>query len=220
MDTNNDAFEKHRELIEYLMLGHMSSFSVNTHLTSILGYSEVLFKEAAGPLNDNQKHFLSIINNNIRYLHKHLNIFITASLLIFKPQQLYLTKFSLSETIDGFVKRIASTTEFQIDKDIPANLEAIEGDAILIGYAFASIEGIVMQIHPDGKGNVKIIVRNEENLLKFTVSTNKDRIVDLGEENIELFVVQSVIELHGGIFEINYYDDRCDMTLSLPVKQD
>jgi signal transduction histidine kinase len=220
MDTNYDPFRKHRKLIKYLMLGHMSTFSVNTHLTSMLGYSEILLKGAVGPLNEDQKHFLSIINNNTHHLHKHLNTFITATRLIFNPQQIYISKFSPSESVDRFIERITKGTEFQIDKDISENLHEIEGDASLIDYAIDNIEGIVTQIHPDGKGNVKIIIREDEKLLKFIVSTNKDRIVDLGEENMELFVVQSVIELHGGSFEINYDDDRCDMTFTLPVKQE
>jgi signal transduction histidine kinase len=219
MDTNYDPFEKHRDLIEYLMLGHMSSFLVNAHLNSILGYSDILLKGITGPLNEDQKHFVSIINNNTRYLHKHINTFITASRLIFKPQQVYISKFSPSELVDRFMQRITKSVELQIDKDIPENLQEVEGDASLIDYAIDNIEGIVAQIHPDGKGSVKIIARESEKALKLTFSTNRDRTVNLGEENIELFVVKSVVELHGGSFEINYNDDdRCTLTFILPIQ--
>lgn len=221
MDTNYDPFEKHHNLIEYLMLGHISSFSVNTHLASMLGYSEILLKEAAGPLNEDQKHFLSIISHNTRYLHKLLNTFITASRLIFKPQQTHISKFNMSETVERFIKRVTKDTEFRVNTDIVENLEDIEGDASLIDYAMDNIEGIVTQVHPDGKGEVKIVVKETEKLLRITVSTNKDRVVDLGEENVELFIVQSVAELHGGSFEINYdNDDKCNMAFVLPIKQE
>src|SRR5215216_3556889 len=156
MNTNYDPFEKHRELIEYLMLGHMSSFSVNGHLASILGSSEVLLKEAAGALNEDQKHFLRIINNNTRTLHQHINTFITASLLIFKPQQLYLTSFHVAESVDRFIESITRNTQIQIRKDIPETLQEVEGDANLIDYAFSSMESIIKQIHPEGKGDVQI----------------------------------------------------------------
>lgn len=220
MGANYDPFEKHRELIEYLMLGHISSFSVNTHLSSMLGYSEILRKEAAGPLNEDQKHFLSIISHNTRYLHKLLNTFITASRLIFKPQQTYISKFSISEPVERFIKRITNNTEFRVNTDIAENLDDVEGDASLIDYAMDNIEGIITQVHPDGKGEVTIVVKETDKLLRITVSTNKDRMVDLGAENVELFVVQSVVELHGGNFEINYdNDDKCNMAFILPIKQ-
>lgn len=219
MDRNYDPFEKHRNLIEYLMLGHMSSFSVNTHLTSMLGYSEILLKGAVGPLNEDQKHFLSVINNNTRYLYKHINTFITASRLIFKPEQVYLSKVRLSESVDRFIKRITKGTEFQVHKDVPEKLQEVEGDASLIDYAIDNIEGILAQIHPEGKGELNITVHENESLLKFTVSTNQESVVDIGEDNIELFIVQSVVDLHGGSFEINYDNDRCNLTFTLPIKK-
>ena len=219
MDTNYDPFEKHRNLIEYLMLGHISSFSVNTHMNSMIAYSEIMLKEVTGPLNEDQKQFLSVINNNARYLYKHINTFITASRLIFKPEQVYLSKFRLSEPIDRFIKRITKSTEFKVDKVVPENLQEVEGDASLMDYAFDNIEGIVAQIHPEGKGDVKVTVNENESLLKFTVSTNQERVVDIGEDNIELFIVQFVVDLHGGSFEINYDNDRCNLTFTLPIKK-
>lgn len=220
MNTKSDPFEKHRNLIEYLMLGHMSSFSVNSLLVSMLGYSEVLLKEAVGPLSDDQKHFLSIINNNTHRLHKYLNTFITASRLIFKPQQLYISKFSISDSVTRFIERIQKDTEFQINKVIPEDLQGVEGDASLIDYAIDNIDGIVTQIHPDGKGNINIIIREDENLLKITVSTNKDRVVLFEEENVELFIIQSVAELHNGSFKINYDENMCNIAFTIPMKQE
>ena len=128
----------------------------------MLGYSEILLKEVAGPLNDDQKQFLSIINNNTYRLHKYLNTFITASRLIFKPQQFYVSKFSISEAVARFTKRIQKDTEFQINKDIPEDLQDIEGDASLFDYAIENIDGIVRQIHPDGKGDINLIIREKK----------------------------------------------------------
>lgn len=221
MDTEYDPFEKHRALIEYLMLGHMSSFSVNTHFSSVIGYSTVLLKEVVGPLNDEQKKFLEVINHNTRYLYKHINTFITAARLIFNPQQVYVSTFDLLEMMDRFVKRIAESSEFHIEKDLPEDLRVVEGDANLIDYAMENLAGIVMQIHPDRKGSLKLSVREEGKLIKIVVSTNKDMKVELGEDNMELFVVQSVVDLHGGSFEINYdSENECSVTFSIPKKHE
>ena len=72
MNSPLDQFEERYELIKHLSISHMTSTSVNTPLTSIMGYSNVLLKELCSPENADQQELLEIIYNNAEYLQEYL----------------------------------------------------------------------------------------------------------------------------------------------------
>lgn len=218
MDINPNPLEKHSELITHLMKGHMSSFSVNTYLTSTIGYSNILRTEAAGPINEQQREFLDIITNNTNRLSEHLNIFITASRLMFNPAKIYETDFDLIDIIKGLIKRAEEATDFQIETDLSTSLPSIKGDGNLISHSIHYIERIIEQVHPTHKGWIKILVSADKDSVKVVFSTNKDEAIYPANENPELFIVQTVAELHSGKFEILKSDDNIyNFIFTLPI---
>jgi hypothetical protein len=220
VDTNLDPLEKHHDLITHLMKTHMSSFAVNTYLTSTLAYSNILHSEFAGPINEQQRELLDIITSNTNCLSEHLHIFIIATRLIFTPEEIYQTDFNLLETIESFIKQTVKTTEFQIEKEILANPPALKVDGNLIGTSINCIGEIIKQVHPTHKGRIKILVAVKEDFVRVVFSTNKDEAIYPANENPELFIVQTVAELHGGKFEIvDSDDDECSLIFTLPIKK-
>jgi signal transduction histidine kinase len=220
MDTNSDLLEKHSELITHLMKSHMSSFSVNGLLAIAIGDSRILHAKLAGPINNRQRELLDSVNYSLDRLSDHLHIFIIASRLILTPEKIYETDLDLLETIENFIKQAAKTTEFQIEKEILANPPALKVDGNLIGTSINCIGEIIKQVHPTHKGRIKILVAVKEGFVRVVFSTNKDEAIYPANENPELFIVQTVAELHGGKFEIvDSDDDECSLIFTLPIKK-
>jgi hypothetical protein len=220
MDTNLDPLEKNHELITHLMRSHMSSFSVNAFLGTAIGDSRILHAKLAGPINDQQRELLDSIDYSLVRLSDHLHIFIIASRLIFTPEKIYETDINLLDIIEDFIKRTAETTEFQIEKEILANPASFKGDGNLIGTSINCIGQMIKQIHPTHRGWVKILVAVEGDFVIVVFSTNKDEAIYPANENPELFIVQTVAELHGGKFEIvDSEDDMCNLIFTLPIKK-
>ncbi|MBC7878104.1 MAG: HAMP domain-containing histidine kinase [Anaerolineales bacterium] len=220
MNTNSNPLEKYRELIEHLMRSHMSSFSVNGYLTSILAYSNILHTQITGPVDEQQSEFLNKITDSTNRLSDHLHIFIIASQLMFTPEQIYEGDFNLLETIESFIEQTAKTTEFQIEKEILANPPVLNVDRNLISTSIDCIGKIIKQVHPTYKGWIKLSVAADKDFVKVVFSTNKDEDIYPANENPELFIVQTVAELHGGNFEIVNSDDNIyNFIFTLPIQK-
>ncbi len=203
METIDDPFEKHRELIAYLMLSHMSSFSVMTYLTSMLGHSHILRSEALGALNERQRESLDIVINNTERLQEHLGVFITTTRLVFAPGRIYEIDCNILSIIDDFIKRTQKTTDFQIETKTPEYIPVFKADDNLIQHAINCIGRIIKQIHPTHKGQVKIIAELQGDFVKIVFSTNKDESIYPYNENPDLFNAQAVARLHGGEFVVD-----------------
>ena len=207
MKPVDNPFEKHQELIAFLMLSHMSSFSVMTYLTSMLGHAHVLSSEAFGALSDRQRESLDVVINNSKKLQEHLDVFIIATRLMFTPDRYYEIDCDLLGIINSVIEQIRKTTEFQIETDFPDNIPLFKADANLLSHAIDCLRRIIKQIHPTQIGRIKIVVRVDGNLVRIIFSTNKDEFLYPRNENPDLFIVQAIAELHGGEFVVDTSDE-------------
>ena len=218
MNSSFDQFEEQYEFIKYISTSHMASFPVNTHLTSILGYSDILLKEINGPINTEQRELLGIIHKNAERLQEYLQTFIISSRLLFDVQELYIGEFDLAETIKQVIDRLEVTTEYQIEKDIQANLPKITGDGNLIHSALMSIGGLIKQIHPTYKGHLDISVKSVGDSIEALFSTAKGEGLQV-ENNPELFIAQSIAKMHNGGLIINdHSDSRLDVKFIIAIQ--
>lgn len=207
METIDNPFEKHQELIAYLMLSHMSNFSVMGYLTSMLGYSHILSSEAFGALNERQRESLDIVINSTERLQEHLGIFIITTRLMFTPDRIYEFDCNILGVIDDVIKQTKKTTDFQIKTELPENIPLFKADNNLIHHAIGCIGRIIRQIHPTHKGQVKIVTEVEGDFIKIIFSTNKDESIYPLNENPDLFIAQAVAKLHGGEFVVDNSDE-------------
>ncbi len=219
METIDNPFEKYQDLIAFLMLSHMSSFSVNGYLTSTYTYSKMLRTEVAGALNEQQREWLDFIINNTERLQEHLNVFIIATRLMFTPDRVYEIDCNILSIIDDFIKRTQKTTDFEIEMETPENIPVFKADDNLIHRAIDCISRIIRQIHPTHKGQIKIIIEVQGDFVKIVFSTNKDESVYPYNENPDLFIVQAVAKLHRGEFIIDTSDAvSCNLVFTLSMK--
>jgi K+-sensing histidine kinase KdpD len=207
MEIIDNPFEKHQELLAHLMLSHMSSFSVMTYLTSMLGHTHILSSEAFGTLNERQRESLNVVINNTERLQEHLGVFITTTRLMFTPDRIYEIDCNILSIIDDFIKRTQKTTDFQIKAKLPENIPVFKADNNLIHHEIDCIGRIIKQIHPTHKGQVAIVAEVEGDFIKIIFSTKKDESIYPSNQNLDLFIAQAVAKLHSGEFMIDTSDE-------------
>ncbi|GIK43349.1 MAG: hypothetical protein BroJett011_71820 [Chloroflexota bacterium] len=213
-----EKFEQNYELMEYLALHHISSFSVRTPLTAIIGYSELLLKELHGPMNEQQRAGLEGIHHVAEQLLEQINIFLDATPFIFDKKKLYLSDVNLLQVISSCLSQVQEKAKFQVIQDIPASLPTIKADEGQIYKALYSIVELVRQIHPTSEGRIDLSVGQTEDFITISFSTEKGEPLRK-KVNPELFIAQSIIELHKGQLQIESYDDsKWVIVCSLPVK--
>ena len=219
METIDNPFEKHQELIAHLMLSHMSSFSVMTYLTSMLGHSHILSSEAFGVLNERQRESLDIVINNIERLQQHLGIFIITTRLMFSPDRIYEIDCNILSIIGEFIKRTQKTTDFQIETKMPDYIPVFKADTNLIHHAIDCIGRMIKQIHPTHKGQVAITIEVDGDFVDIVFSTQKDEALNPENGNPDLFVAQAVAKLHKGEFVVDISDEAsCNLVFTLSTK--
>lgn len=219
METIDNPFEKHQELIAYLMVVHMSSFSVMTYLTSMLGHSHILSSEALGVLNERQRESLDIIMDNTERLQEHLSVFITTTRLMFAPERIYEIDCNMVSIIGEFIKRTQKTTDFQIEIKLPEYIPVFKADTNLIHHAIDCIGRMIKQIHPTHKGQVAITIEVDGDFINIVFSTQKDEALYPENGNPDLFVAQAVAKLHKGKFVVDTSDDaNCNLVFTLSTR--
>lgn len=218
MNSTENTFKEHQELIAHLMLKHMSNFIVMTPITSMRGHEGILQSEAAGPLNEQQLLSLNTIINNTERLQDHLSVFIIATRLMFTPERIYETDCNLLETINISIRQIQKATDFQIDTDLLDNIPEFKADTNLIHQAINCIWRIIKQIHPTNNGQIKITTNVIENLVNIIFSTNAGESITPINENPDLFITQSVAKLHEGELIVDANDTNVNLVLTLSMK--
>lgn len=211
-----EKLEQNYELLEYLAQQHISNFSVRTPLTAIIGYSQILLNELEGTLTRRQEEVLESINFHAEELLEYINVFLDATPFIFGKKELYPKDVDLLQIISDFVSQIQEKTRFQIQQDIPANMPTIKADEGEIYKALYSILGIIKQIHPTNEGRIMLSVGHEEYFVTMGISTEKEEPLR-SEANPELFIAQSIAELHGGKLQIESDNDCWNFSFILPI---
>lgn len=217
METIDNPFEKHQELITHLMLSHMSSFSVRGYLTSMLGHSQVLSSETFGQLNERQRESLDIVINNSKRLYEHLSTFIIATRLMFNPDRIYEIDCDLVEIIDSLIKQLQETTDFQIKTKLTKNIPEFKADANLISHAIYCIGEIIKQTHPTHKEKINITTKLSGDLIEITFSTNMGETIPQINENPDLFIAHTVAKLHNGDFIVDTNDKTVNLILTISM---
>lgn len=202
-----EEFEQNYELMEYLALNHISSFNVRTPLTSIIGYSRVLLEGLDDPISERQQAHLRSINFIAEQLLEHLNVFLSAVPFIFGQKRLYLSDIDLLQVIPQFISQMQEKTNFLIEPDLPVNLPTIKADEGQLYKGLHNILELIKQIHPTNEGKIGLSVRYVQNFVVISFLTEKGEPLRM-EINPELFIVQSIAELHGGKLEIETHDDK------------
>jgi PAS domain S-box-containing protein len=110
------------------------SHELRTPMTAIKGYIDILLMGAAGAVNENQAHFLSIVKNNIDRLNILVNDLldisrIEAGRVILSPQPLDLREVA-EDVIADFLRRSQEENKpMALSLDAPRSLPRVYGDS-------------------------------------------------------------------------------------------
>jgi GAF domain-containing protein/signal transduction histidine kinase len=205
------------------------SHELRTPMTSIRGYVDVLLMGAAGALNENQTHFLSIVKNNTERLNILVNDLLDVSRIesgavTLSPQALDLRE--VAEDVIGDVLRRSQEENrpMALSLDAPRKLPRVYGDMERVrqilgnlvdnAYNYTPDNGtIIVRIHaPNGGHEVQVDVKDNGVGIPFE---DQDRIFERfyrGENpmvlstpgtGLGLSIVKQIVDMHKGRIWMN-----------------
>jgi PAS domain S-box-containing protein len=101
------------------------SHELRTPLNTILGFSELLAEESAGPLNDKQKRFVAHVQRDAHHLLELINDILDLSKIEAGRLELHLESFSMAVAVAEVltsVRPLASTKGITLDSDLDTEL--------------------------------------------------------------------------------------------------
>jgi two-component system, cell cycle sensor histidine kinase PleC len=217
------------------------SHELRTPLNSINGFSEVLFDETFGPLNEKQKQYV----NNVLTSGKHLLSLINQILDMAKVEagkmKLALSSLpmkSLLNEISMLVAEMVSKKKIEMSLEIAVDLPDIEGDELKVKEIIYNLLSNAVKFTPEGGKigmrarkagpEIEVVVWDmgvgiaSENMEKifegfFRVDTPYSRVTE--GTGLGLPLSKKLVELHGGKFSIESkgLDKGTSVLFTLPV---
>ncbi|MFA6505122.1 MAG: PAS domain S-box protein [Treponemataceae bacterium] len=217
------------------------SHELRTPLNSINGFSEVLYDETFGALNDKQKKYV----NNVLTSGKHLLLLINQILDMAKVEsgkmKLALTNVPIKTILNEIVllvEDLAGKKNIQIQLEIAEDLPVIEADELKIKEVIYNLLSNAVKFTPDG-GKIGMKASKQDSEIEVTVwdtgvgiaLENMDKIFEgffrvdtpysrLTEgTGLGLPLSKKMVELHGGKFYVysEGLDKGTSVRFTLPI---
>lgn len=200
------------------------SHELRTPMTSIRGYTDVLLMGAAGALNENQVHFLSIIKNNTERLNILVNDLLDISRIesgrvTLSPQSLDLREVA-EDVIDDVLRRSQDENKpMALSLDAPRKLPLVFGDMervrqvmsnlVLNSYHYTPENGTITvhihllnggsQVQVDVEDNGVGIAREDQERIFERFYRGEDPLVlATPGTGLGLSIVKQIVEMHKG----------------------
>lgn len=191
-------------------------------LTSLRGYVELLLREGAGPINEEQREFLIVIKNNslrlARFIDNLLDVAkIEAGKIELHPERIRLQDLALETTI--VFRPIAQEKQVEFRTEMAPHLRPIEGDADKLLEVLTNLLSNAFKFTPPG-GQVTLSAAEETDGVHIQV---KDTGIGIPQESLGIIfnkfeqvkptqglarktkgsglgltIVKGIIEAHGG----------------------
>jgi PAS domain S-box-containing protein len=187
------------------------SHEIRTPLNSIIGFSETLYDEIEGPLNDEQKKHLSIVTSSGHHLLSLINDILDLSKVEAGKMELLPTSFSMSDILKNslsFFREKAAKHGLRLSADISADVDVIEADERKVKQIVYNLLSNAVKFTPDGGSinlSAHIVTRGSETLpvqvreglpdMKYVEVNVKDTGIGIAKKDHEkIFVEFSQIE--------------------------
>lgn len=198
----------------------MVSHELRTPLTSIKGYVDLIVEGAAGEINDTQKEFLEIVQENSDRLVSLINDLLDISRMESGRVHLRIQPLDLLDISRGVLetfRTVADKAEVSLDLKAPEGLPRVAGDRDRVGQVLMNLVSNAIKYSPGGgaakvelsisEGKVLTEVTDtgigisEENQAKlftkfFRVDSRLTR--EIGGTGLGLSICKSIIDLLGG----------------------
>jgi signal transduction histidine kinase len=160
------------------------SHELRTPLNAIIGFSEILVDEKAGPLNSDQKEFLSDILKSAQHLLEVINDVLDLAKVATGKLELKAQSFSLREAIAetcGIVKPMADERNVAINVDMPVDNDIVTVDPLRFKQVLYNLLSNAIKYNHDN-GDVKVAVSvNDQKQIRLQV---KDTGIGIKEEDL------------------------------------
>jgi signal transduction histidine kinase len=134
------------------------SHEIRTPLSSIIGFSELLFDETKGPLNDDQKKYLGYVTSSGQHLLSLINDILDLSKVEAGKMELQPTCFSIKYLLKNslsFVVEKATKHNIKLLSEISAGVDVIEADERKVKQIIYNLLSNAVKFTPDG-GSVTV----------------------------------------------------------------
>jgi PAS domain S-box-containing protein len=135
------------------------SHELRTPMTAIKGYTDLIYGGAVGPLNDNQKHFLSVIKNNTDRLIALINDLLDISRIETGRVRFEPAPVKLGEIVADVVEAMAAHAEEQglaLTYEVDAGLPEVMGDRDRLYQVLTNLVGNAINYTPEGSVTVEV----------------------------------------------------------------
>ncbi len=161
------------------------SHELRTPLNSILGISESLNENVAGPVNDKQSKYLNIISESGHHLLNLINDILDLSKIGAGRLELSISQFSteaLCQSSLRMVKELAQKKRLNVSYQLDPRVENIQGDERRIKQILVNLLSNAVKFSPEGQSlGLEVTGDPAENQVTFTVW---DTGIGISEENI------------------------------------
>lgn len=196
------------------------SHELRTPMTSIKGYADLLMLGMAGPLSEQQKHFIGIIRNNAERMVTLVSDLLDISRIEAGRIQLDLRAVHIHEVVGHVVNTVqgrAQSKGLSLQIDVPEDLPPVWGDSNRVAQILTNLISNAIQYTPPG-GQVTVSARASGDMLEVSVADtgigisqeNQQKIFDrffraddpLVQETsgtgLGLPITASLVQMHGG----------------------
>jgi signal transduction histidine kinase len=159
------------------------SHELRTPLNAIIGFSEVLVDEKAGPLNPDQKEFLSDILKSGQHLLTVINDVLDLAKVATGKLELKAQRFSLREAIAetcGIVKPLADERNVAISVDVPVD-DFVTVDPLRFKQVLYNLLSNAIKYNRDNGAVMVAVSVNEQKEIRLQI---KDTGIGIKEEDL------------------------------------
>ncbi len=197
-----------------------ASHELRTPLTSIGGYIDLLLLNTLGPINEQQRQFLSVVKLNIERLTAILNDLLDMSRIEAGNVRLQRRPINLEEILHPLVLELHqkwSTKNISLALDMPGDLPQVIADTDRVrqilynllsnAYKYTYEHGRIDLIVRNGGQKITITVRDtgvgiaerdKEHIFTRFYRTENPLKEQAGGTGLGLTITKSLVELHGG----------------------
>jgi signal transduction histidine kinase len=223
-----------------LFLANMSH-ELRTPLNAIIGFSEMIERKEMGPLSDTYRQYGGIVRTSGQHLLSIINDILDVAKLSSGKTELHLEPVNVSEIIIeavAIISKKADNAGVQITTNLDARCPRIEADPIRLRQVLLNLLTNAVKFTPAGGhidvstslavGELRIIVKDtgvgmaSEDIpraLEPFTQVSKDKTLAQEGTGLGLPISKSLIELHGGRFELTSVPKLgTTVTIILPIQ--